>query len=182
MVETDIRRTEEGELVLSHDPITNADGLVRLSELLTAVEGFPLNLEVKNFPGEGGFEPDHDSGLATAELARPGDLLTCFFWPTVDEIHRRFPEVATGLLVDRSWDLTIATRHARSVGHKTLVAHWSVALDQAQATKAAAEQGLEIVVWTLNDVTRITELANLGVTAIITDDPGAMSAALKDQR
>ena len=181
MIETDIRRTEGGELVLSHDPIEDPGGLVRLDELLAAFPDFPFNLEIKNFPGEPDFDPDHGSGLETAARARPFDLLTCFFWPTVDEIHRRFPEVSTGLLVDRSWDLTIAIQHARSAGHKTLVPHWSVALEQPQATAAAAEQGLEVAVWTLNDFTLITELANLGVTAIITDDPGAMSAALKDE-
>jgi glycerophosphoryl diester phosphodiesterase len=54
-----------------------------------------------------------------------------------------------------------------------------VALDQRDATVAAAEHGFEIIVWTLNDPNRVGELANLGVTGIITDDPGAMTAALE---
>lgn len=180
MVETDVRRTEDGLLVLSHDPIEDPAGLLSLADLLTALPEFPFNLEIKNFPGEPDFDPDHTSGLATAALARPFDLLTCFFWPTVDAIRRAFPEVATGLLLAYDWDIGIATSHAVAFGHRTLAPHWLLALAQAEATKAAVASGLEVVVWTLNDPDQVPELANLGVTAIITDDPGAMSAALED--
>ena len=180
MVETDVRRTEDGLLVLSHDPIEDPTGLLSLEELLTALPEFPFNLEIKNFPGEPDFDPDHASGLATAALARPFDLLTCFFWPTVDAIRRAFPEVATGLLLSYDWDIGIATSHALALGHRTLAPHWLLALAQPEDTKAAVGSGLEVVVWTLNDPDQLPELANLGVTAIITDDPGAMSAALED--
>lgn len=179
MVETDVRLTDHGELVLSHDPIESPDGLPRLDDLLGAVADFPLNLEIKNFPGEPGFDPDHGVGLDTAARARPNDLLTCFFWPTVDAIHRVFPDLATGLLVSYDWDVTIAARHGRERGHRALALFWSLALAEPQATRAAVDDGLEVVVWTLNDPALIPELANLGVTGIITDDPGAMRAALE---
>lgn len=181
MIETDIRRTDVGELVLSHDPIEDPDALVRLDDLLAAFPDFAFNLEIKNFPGEPDFDPDHGSGLATAARARPFDLLTCFFWPTVDAIQRAFPDLSTGLLLSYDWDIDIATSHALARGHGTLAPHWALALSQADATKQAVASGLEVIVWTLNEPEFVPELANLGVTAIITDDPGAMSAALKDQ-
>ena len=123
MVEVDVRVSGDGHLVLSHDPVlgglrwqrrlgrswpkstwaeastrpasTNSSSAFRLS---------PFNLEVKNSPGEPGFDPDHGSALRTAALARPGDLLSCFFWPTMDAVRLEFPDVATGLLVDSDWD------------------------------------------------------------------------------
>ncbi|MGI8516919.1 MAG: glycerophosphodiester phosphodiesterase [Acidimicrobiia bacterium] len=180
MVEVDVRRTPKGELVLSHDPFDDDQDLVLLDDLLAEIGDFPLNLEIKNFPGEPGFEPHHGTGLATAAQARPDDLLTCFFWPTVDEIHRNYPDVSTGVLVDRDWDLELAATHALAVGHRFLVPHWSLALAHPETIRQAVGQGLEVVVWTLNDSDLVPELAGLGVTAIITDDPGTMTAALKD--
>lgn len=179
MVEVDVRRTAQGELVLSHDPITEDSGLVRLVDLLAEIGDFPLNLEIKNFPGETSFEPHHETGLAIAAVARPQDLLTCFFWPTVDEIHRKRPDLPTGLLVDHEWDLTLAAAHALAVGHRFLVPQWSLALAHPETTKQAVGQGLEVVVWTLNDPALVAELAILRVSAIITDDPGTMTAALE---
>ena|GEM_PF-1432597 len=179
MVEVDVRRTSTGELVLSHDPVDDDQHLVRLVELLAEIGDFPLNIEIKNFPGEPGFEPHHETGLATAAQARPFDLLTCFFWPTVDEIHRNYPDVSTGVVVDRDWDLELAATHALVLGHRFLVPHWSLALAHAETTKQAVGQGLEVVVWTLNDPGQVPELASLGVSAIITDDPGTMTAALE---
>jgi glycerophosphoryl diester phosphodiesterase len=180
MVETDIRRSEDGSLLLSHDPIESPDGLVRLDELLQALPKFPFNLEIKNYPGEPDFDPDHTSALETAAMARPFDLLTCFFWPTVDAIHRSFPEVATGLLLSFEWDLEIAVKHALRVGHRTLAPHWTLALGSAEVTRKAVANGLEVVVWTLNDLDYVPELANLGVAGIITDDPGTLNRALGD--
>jgi glycerophosphoryl diester phosphodiesterase len=179
MVETDVRRAN-GALVISHDPVTEPTDPLHLDRLLEALPDYPLNLEVKNFPGEAGFEPHHEIGVDTAARARRQDLLTCFFWPTVDEIHRAYPSLATGILVDQGWDLALALKHAVRCGHTFLMPHWSVALEQRQSTELAAEHGLRIVVWTLNDPQRAPELANLGVSGIITDDPGAMSAALKE--
>jgi len=209
MVETDVRRDLAGTLVLSHDPLVEgplvegplvegplvegplvegplvegplAEGEepLQLAVLLATLPTFPLNLEIKNFPGEPDFDPDHATALRTAELARPFDLLTCFFWPTVDEVHRRFPDVATGLLVDVGWDLARSARHALALGHRTLAVHWSLVLATPDVARASAEEGLALVVWTLNDPEYVPKLAELGVTGIITDDPGAMAAAIQ---
>lgn len=180
MVETDVRRNSSGVLVLSHDPIGPADHHLQLTDLLQALPAFPFNLEIKNFPGEPDFDPDHGTALATAELARGFDLLTCFFWPSVDLVRRRYPAIATGLLVDVGWDLTVAARHELEVGHRALVAHWSVILAQPDQAVAAAAAGLDLMVWTLNDPSFVSKLTELGVSAVITDDPGAMTAYLRD--
>lgn len=200
MVEVDVRRTADGVLVLSHDsalggsevssttwPVLRdldlADGHrpVSLEQALAALPDFPFNLEIKNLPGEPGFEPDNEIARDTAALARAGDLLTSFHWPTVDSIRPSHPQVATGLLVDSGGSLTDAVGHALAQGHLAVVPHWQLARADSAAVAAAVEGGLTVAVWTLNDPAVAPELAALGVSAIITDDPGAMRRALEEQ-
>jgi glycerophosphoryl diester phosphodiesterase len=59
-----------------------------------------------------------------------------------------------------------------------LVPNWELVLSQPDATREAAAAGLRLAVWTLNDPTKAVALAKLGVSAIITDDPGFMADAL----
>ena len=201
MVEVDVRRSGDRRLILSHDPRlgdlvvaeTPWADLARVdlgrgfhpASLAQVLEGFPsspFNFEVKNAPAEAGFDPDHGSALETAASARPGDLLSSFFWPTMDAVRPGFPDVATGLLVDTDGDLDSAVDHALINGHLAVVAQWGLALRSAPACRRGAESGLLMAVWTLNDASRLPELASIGVTAIITDDPGEMRRAVdRDQ-
>ena len=181
MVEVDVRRADSGVLVLSHDPVTPEADPLTLDQLLAAVPSSPLNLEIKNFPGDIGFEADHGLALETAAMSRPGDLLTCFYWPTVDEVRLRYPGAATGLLIDVGASISDALAHALHQGHGTLVPNWELALSQPDATREAAAAGLRIAVWTLNDPSQAVALAKLGVSAIITDDPGFMTEALTNR-
>ncbi|HJU51433.1 MAG TPA: glycerophosphodiester phosphodiesterase [Acidimicrobiia bacterium] len=180
MVEVDVRRHPLGTLVLSHDPVTGESHAPTLDEVLAAVP-LPLNLEIKNSPGDHGFEEDHRLALETAARSRPGDLLTCFFWPTVDEVRLRHPRVATGLLIDVGASLGDATVHALHQGHGTLVPNWELALSQPEETRRAVAAGLSVAVWTVNDPTILPALAKLGVGAIITDHPDLMAAALAER-
>lgn len=197
MVEVDIRLTADGKLVLSHDSELGGHAVadsewdqlagidigrghhpVLLVDLLPRVAKLPLNLEIKNFPGDGGYDPTHLVGLKTATLARPGDLITSFNWPTVDVIREAHPELATGLLVDVGWSLEDAAEHARERGHQAVVPNWELAVDAIETVGKAARSGLTVAVWTLNDPAVVIELAEAGVSAIITDDPGMMRRAL----
>ena len=201
MVEVDVRRSGDRRLILAHDPMlgdlavseTPWADLARVdlgrgfhpASLDQVLEGFPtarFNFEIKNTPGEAGFDPDHGSALDTAAVARPGDLLSSFLWPTMDAVRPWFPEVATGLLVDTDGNFDSAVDHALGNGHQAVIAQWELALRAAQACQRGAEAGLLMAVWTLNDPSRIPELASIGVTAIITDDPGEMRRAVdRDQ-
>jgi len=197
MVEVDVRVSGDRNLVLSHDPVLGGLPVdetpwatlaqldlgggfhpASLDQLLERFPTSPFNLEVKNHPGEPGFDPDHKVALRTAAAARPGDLLTCFYWPTMDAVRLDFPDVATGLLVDSDWDLAKAVDHALAEGHLAVVAQWELALRSGPVVQTAAEAGLAVAVWTLNDPSRVDELASIGVTAIITDDPGEMRRAV----
>jgi glycerophosphoryl diester phosphodiesterase len=201
MVEVDVRKSGDGCLILSHDAVLGgmvvseaawAD-LARVdlgrgfhpASLDQVLEEFPtsrFNFEVKNTPAEPGFDPDHGSALETAAVARPGDLLSCFFWPTMDAVRNSFPNVATGLLVDADGYLDSAVDHALAKGHLAVIAQWELALGSAHTCRRGADAGLTMAVWTLNDPSKVPELASIGVTAIITDDPGEMRRAVdRDQ-
>ena len=193
-VETDIRRSSDGKLVLSHDPEVGGHRVdsspwaalaevdlggghhpVLLDECLASLPGFPVMLEVKNMPHEPGFEPDHRLGLETASRARDGDMVTSFHWPTVDAVHRQFPEVLTGVVVDAGASLSDAIQHCLDVGHRLLVPKWSLLTTGSAGDLAVS--GLEIYVWTVNDVDQATDLVGRGATGIITDDPGLIATA-----
>jgi glycerophosphoryl diester phosphodiesterase len=199
MVEVDVRLTRDEVLILSHDsalagsPVAtsswpelagidlgNGHHPLTLDALLGALPDFPFNLEVKNSPGEPGFDPQSRLGFLTADRARPGDLITSFHWPTVDVLRSSHPAVATGLLVDRDWSLEEAVDHALDLQHLAVAVQWELARSHPAVVTAAAGAGLTVLVWTLNDPVLARELEELGVTAVVTDDPGAMRRALRE--
>src|SRR5579884_848459 len=128
-VELDVRRTADGALAVHHDAVV--PGLGPLAELrvrdlpahvplldaaLDAVPGVVVNVEVKNIPGEPGFDPDELAGRQAAALlaerlaadrtvggrraGRPGgSLIVSSFTPaTLDAVLAAAPEVPVGLL------------------------------------------------------------------------------------
>ena len=196
-VETDIRRSADGKLVLSHDPWIGGLGVVEhpwsvlgeldlgdghrpalLDELIAAIPGTPFQFEVKNLPHEPGFEPDHRIALETAERAKPGDLVTSFNWTTLATVHRVFPDVATGVLVGSSGDIDQAINECLDVGHPVLVP--SILLP-TMGLAGALDSGLDVYPWVVDEPARVAELAGMGVSGIITDDPPAVLAALGRQ-
>lgn len=50
-----------------------------------------------------------------------------------------------------------------------------------EACQLVAETALDVYVWTVNDLGQATELAGIGVSGIITDDPGLISAIRESQ-
>lgn len=189
-VEIDIRLSEDDRLVLSHNP--DLGGAVvsttPWSELASIdLDGHPpcllddvldlavlLDLEVKNHPGEPGFDPTHRIGRMVADRARPQDVVSSFWWPTMDAVRATHPEVSTSLLTWGLLDPFEAVRHAVDLGHSSIVPeHHQVT---AELVEAARSEGLGIVTWTVNDPVEAARLAELGVDAIITDRPGELIA------
>ncbi len=199
-IETDVRRSADGVLVLSHDPViagrvvceTTWNALAEvdvggghrplsLRMLLTEVAGsHPLNLEVKNSPSEPGFEADHRIALDTAQMARPDDLLSSFHWPSMDAVRASHPEVATGLLLDESVSMSDALDHAVGLGHVAVIPNWRLLMQDLEAVALARSRGIRVVSWTVNDPSVARALFEAGVAVIITDDPGGMRTALTE--
>lgn len=190
-VEVDVRRSADGKLILSHDPellglsvaetswaelaeldLGQGHHPALLDEAMAALPDTPMQLEVKNWPMDPGFEPDHRLALETAERARPGDIVTCFNPETLASVRRTFPEVATGLAV--STEIDAALEECERRGHQALIPHFNLIQD-------SLDTDLDVFPWTVNDVDIANELVQMGVTGIITDDPGPMAERLRRQ-
>jgi len=188
-IEIDVRRSRDGVLLLSHDASlsghriagTTRSVLNELSPLLITLEhafeaagDTPLNIEIKGHPGEEGFDPE--LGLQVAKRARPDDLITSFWWPTVDAIARE-SEVATGLLTQD--DPEGALEHARRIGHATVVPEAGAVTPRL--VSSAIDLGIGIIAWTVNEPSEIIRLARFGVDGMITDDPGTAKSILRGE-
>lgn len=186
-VELDVRRCGDGKLVLSHDPVLGGfpvattpwaslsgvdlgDGHhpALLDEVLAALPGTPVQMEVKNFPGEPGFEPDHRLALETAERARPGDVVTGFNPDSLAAVRRTYDNVTTGLCIPGGVAFDEGVNHCLHAGHEVLVAESSLITEELNVP-------VGVFAWTVNDLGWARELVERGVTGIITDDPGLIS-------
>lgn len=197
-VEIDVRRTSDGTMVLSHDP--DIDGRViadhqwhaladlelgqglhptTLESVMGAIGPFPLDIEVKNSPLEPGFDPSGEFAVEVAQLARRADVVTSFWWPTVDAVRRTHPQVRTGLLIDENGHMKEAARHAEAREHPVLAPHWTLLLADEALTRSLVLE-FEIAAWTVDDVDVAEALRDLGIDSIITNDPVGIRAALRE--
>lgn len=192
-VEVDIRLSADGRLVLSHDPFLGdlEIGASRFDELteydlggghrpcqlddILALGG-SLDLEVKNAPWEAGFDPHGRLALLVASRAAPGDVVTGFHWPDMDLIRAKAPHVSTGLLVGPGGSAFDALHHAVEAGHRMVAPHHAIV--DRELSRAAADEGVALMAWTVNEADRAVELSLLGVAAIISDHPALIERAL----
>ncbi len=190
-VELDVRRTADGRMILSHDPtfrevlvednswdtlrlIDLGDGChpALLDEVLEALPAFPLDIEIKNSPLQPGFDPEGDFAVSVARLARPIDVVTCFYWPTMDIVKAALPHVRTGLLVDEGGSAVDAIEAAVANRHEVIAPHFSLLTGaEERLIDLAHDAGLEVVTWTVNDAAIAGRLVAAGIDGIISDDP-----------
>ncbi|WCO67714.1 glycerophosphodiester phosphodiesterase [Iamia majanohamensis] len=185
-VELDVRRTADGAAVVVHDE-TLPDGralvetaradlpgwVPTLAEALDACGDLLVNVEVKNWPGDGDFDPEEAMADAVVAelLARGGGdryLVSCFHRPTVDRVRERAPGLATAYLhvhVDGPTALAEAVAHGHGALHP-----WS-GLVTADLVAAAHDAGVVVNTWTVDDPDEMVRLAALGVDGIVTNVP-----------
>ena len=190
MVEFDVRRTRDGELIAFHDAAVNGapvssltrDGIAAatgvrpplLSEVLTACAGrIRLDVELK----EDGYVPEVMAALRAA--ADAGQTVVTSFLPAViAQAKDAFPEAKTGLLVGTDappWRVRQHYRQlfpvglARKVRADYLAPHFRLA--RFGVVRRAAAAGLPCLLWTVNDDADIRRFAaDPRVAAIITDE------------
>ncbi len=194
MIEFDVRRTSEGDLIAFHDDhvggtaigdltrgeIMSARGVrpPLLAEVLDACAGkIRLDVELK----EDGYVPEvmavlraalHKAGADVAE-----QVVTSFLPAVVAQAKVAFPEVKTGLLVGTDGPFYHVREHcrqlfpvglARRVRADYLAPHYKLASYGVVARAASA--GLPCLLWTVNADADITRFAHdPRVAAIITD-------------
>lgn len=203
-IESDIQVTRDGVAVLFHDPrldrVTDANGLigertwaqlrsirtpagvdqfVRLDEILTAFPEQRFNLDLKS---EDAVEPF--IGFMQATRAFDRVLASSFSDDRLRRARARLgPDLASsagpkevGAFLAGSWGL-----RNRTVGPIALQIPSSikgVPIATRALVEHAAERGLEVHIWTIDDDTEMNRLLDLGVDGIMTDRPSVLKRVL----
>jgi glycerophosphoryl diester phosphodiesterase len=202
MIEFDVRRTRDGELIAFHDAFAGGapvgeltrDGIetaagVRpplLADVLRACAGrIRLDVELK----EDGYVPDVMAALRSG--FDPEQLVVTSFLPSVvAQAKQSFPEVKTGLLVGDGGslaDLPARLRELYPVGLAQraradyLAPHYRLAA--LGVLRRAAAAGLPCLLWTVNSPVLIRKYAtDPRVAAIITDEAAQAVAIVAGTR
>src|SRR2546423_2417472 len=109
-------------------------------------------------------------------------VVESFTLTALAETHRLAPHLRTAALFDRSLARPLpSTRaivaHARACGADEIALHHTLATPRAIA--AAQRAGFPVVVWTVDNPARLRRLAELGVLAVITNDPARLRAVAR---
>jgi glycerophosphoryl diester phosphodiesterase len=173
--------------VLGIDPLprAKADPLVPMASLSEVLDyakasGAPLNIEIKNIPGEPDFDPSSSfvdtvldtiksSGVPLSQL-----IIQSFYPPNLDEAQRLLPGVATAFLTSSGPSFAPAI-YAAERGYTWWSPAWPVSKDDVDGAHAL---GLKVVPWTIDKPDDIRSAAAAGVEALITNDPVMAKRAL----
>lgn len=176
-METDVRATEDGELVICHDPViwnhiisrTTSEELRKhaperpfLRDVLELLSGWVwFNLEIKE-------APEQEVGLVLEEYGIDTDtLITSFDLDFLERFKNSFPSVKTGYLYRTGTSEEKKLLRALDAGCEVVLPHHH-AID-SDLVEEARFLGLEVIAWTVNDLEEAVRLWRLGVEGIITD-------------
>ncbi|MEO5901624.1 MAG: glycerophosphodiester phosphodiesterase, partial [Ilumatobacteraceae bacterium] len=175
----------DGVLVIHHDDHL-ADGrtivslnaaelptyVPTLGAALDACAGMWVNVEIKNDPGDTGFDPTESIADETIAhlLARHEDgrwVISCFRIETVDRCRDLAPQVRTAWLTSGVPAGTAARLAAG--GHSAL--HPWVRLLTRDVIDDCHANGIAVNTWTCDDPVRMAELIEWGIDGICTNVP-----------
>jgi len=192
-VEVDIRLSQDNIPILSHDEVVDtSDGEKRAVRSLTFQtlrkldigggevvpgladvlyrykEKLAFNLEIKELDAV-------DAVLAQIDHQDMANrvLITSFIPEAVQMVHQATPDLARGLLLDRLTGRIVrgrsGVRAAGLLGCKYILPHYNI-VNRAWID-AAHQEGLKVLVWTVNLPTDAERLLEWGVDGIISDRP-----------
>jgi glycerophosphoryl diester phosphodiesterase len=197
-VEIDVRRTRDGVLVLSHDPVIDGFGLLvehsfellraavpripTLEEAFDALAGMIVNVEVKCFPTEPDADPERLVVRGVAEMVERRNLyeqviVSSFELAAVDTARALDARIATAWLTSRlatTTTIPIAAARGHAWLHPDRATMMAASADGPAvnaAVREAAAHGIRLDVWTVDEPDDIAALASAGVDAIITNVP-----------
>lgn len=193
-VELDVRLTADGVLVVHHDAHLASgeavcdvavddlpDAVPTLAEALEACADLWLNVEIKNSPGEPDYDADQGQAVAVAGLVRAFDaasrvLVSSFDMAALDRIRAVDADIPLAWLVWAQADPVSLVDRAAGRGLAAIHPHELLA-DRSFVGRCRAA-GLAVNVWTVDSMTRVDELARIGVDGIITNHPAEVVARL----
>jgi len=187
-VELDVRQSADGALVVHHDAAIEGLGPIAglavaelpahvalLVDALEACDGMVVNVEIKNNPGEAGYDPTESISLATATtIAEAGwsdrVIISSFSPATLDAVRTADAHLSLGWLLEWSEDPLPCVEAAVTAGYDAV--HPFVTQVDAALRDATYGAGLALRVWTVNAPSDIEAMGALGADAVITDQPG----------
>jgi glycerophosphoryl diester phosphodiesterase len=192
-VEFDVRRAADGALVVHHDAHVEGVGLIcetpvarlpdyvpLLSQVIEACDDMEMNVEVKNHPGDPGYDPSGSLARAVAaELAEQGRLdgvvVSSFDAPTIEAVRAAEAALPIGWLLGGLADLDASLAAAVRAGYQAL--HPQFARVTASFVERCHLAGLAINVWTPNTDDELEAMFVVAVDTVITDRLSAALAA-----
>ncbi len=197
-VELDVRVTCDGALVVHHDPTIGDLGPIAdltapelpvsvplLADVLGALPGLFVNIEVKNLPHEPGYDPDEVVARRVTELVielgmEDRAVISSFRLPSLVSVRTTERRVATALLVPPWLDADEGVRQA--VVDDLSAVHLHHTLVTPPVVDSAHEHGLDVGAWTVNDAETVAAMADAGADRLITDDVAVARVATGDIR
>jgi glycerophosphoryl diester phosphodiesterase len=161
-----------------------------LAEALRLASGrCGLVLEIKDLPGESASLRDGAPTIAVAAVALDrvrfdGPLALVSFDPEAIAAARELaPNASTGLIFTEPLDPHEALAHATANGHDLLLPRIGV-LELAGSTflERAHASGVRVVVWVVDDATGVRRFLDLGVDAVVSNDPAMALEVLAGRR
>jgi glycerophosphoryl diester phosphodiesterase len=193
-VELDVRRSADGALVVHHDSSIPGRGPVAALRVVDLPPEVPLleaavaacgdllvNIELKELPGEAGYDAAYPLAALVAEFVIDGDLVgrvlvSSFDLAAVDAVRAIEPSIPTAWLTGGGYDQQAALETVVGRGHHALNAHHAGVT--AGLVANAHRLGVAVNTWTIDDPDRIRRVAADGVDASITNRPDIARQAL----
>jgi glycerophosphoryl diester phosphodiesterase len=201
-VELDVRLNASGDVIVCHDltlervtegrdsralhelstrecnevRLAQGERLPHLVDVLDWAErhGACLNVEIKA-DGHGRRRLVRAVARLTEARSAAGNLLVSCFNPVVVQLHALLaPSVPTAWLLDSP----LLSRLPLLAHAGSAAIHPRADLIHADTLAGWKRQGFRVHAWTVNDLERARELAQLGVDCLISDQPGALRQAL----
>ncbi|UCE85553.1 MAG: glycerophosphodiester phosphodiesterase [Deltaproteobacteria bacterium] len=200
MIEIDLHRTRDGEIVITHDAELEAlggrgeiskaslaevraldagDGQ-RVPTLAEVLDGYgariAFNLEIKR--ANGALYEGLEAQALEAVRARgllPRTLFSSFYDPVLERLRGLAEDARIGLLISRRFPHECVAR-ARALGAQAL--HPEAEVATPELIEAAHEAGLAVYVFTVDDPDAMRRFLELGVDGLFTNYPARLRALL----
>jgi glycerophosphoryl diester phosphodiesterase len=193
-VELDVRCSADGGLVVHHDPEIPGLGPVAsldvgalppevplLEAAVAACGELNVNIELKDLPGEPGYDPSGPLAVMVARFVVERGLsgrviVSSFDLSAIDVVRATEPLVPTGWLTLSGFDQARALRSVIDRGHDALHPHHLGVT--TELVQAAHDAGIDVNTWTVDEPERIRQVAAAGVDVIITNVPSLARTVL----
>jgi glycerophosphoryl diester phosphodiesterase len=165
MVEVDLRRSNDGRIILSHDkdPAGEYADAPQLSEILGAVN-FPLNLEIK--------EPGFEAEVLQAIREFPSSVLISSFKPQVVKKIRALDRgIRLGSNIDPEWANCFYPLlvFGKLMGIESV--HMHISILTPRRVRWSHRFGFKAYTWAVNDPEQLARVKDMGVDGVFTDYP-----------